>query len=363
MKKIHLLSIASAIALTACTSEDVINVGPQSNTIAFKNVVNKNTRALDSGNFNQFFVYGFYIKGNDLNTRFNIFTDTPVSKTGNDWSSAISRYWVAGANYSFYAFSCENKDIAGRYGGASLGLNDGVFRINYTCHTDDGNSHDLIFASATGIQGQVKDNPAVPLQFKHILSKVSLKFVSDFPEGYQVEISDISISDFENMGTFTADLNANSEGVWDAVKYDDNTINRYTLTALNGNITSSDRDNNGNYIFSPVETSACYMIPNNYNAGAGGDNPVKIKFKIRLINPKLAVGSQTVASNTLVGSWHPKWRQGTHYVYTVHLSGNEAGMEKIAFNVGMNDWNNPGTDNTPETINITLDYVIQGASE
>ncbi|MDE5886116.1 MAG: fimbrillin family protein [Muribaculaceae bacterium] len=359
MKKILLSSLTCALALSACTSEDVINEGPQSNSITFKNVVNKNTRALDSGNFNQFFIYGYYTKGNDLNTRFNIFTDTPVNKTGDSWNSAISRYWVKDATYSFYAFTCENNDIAAKYGGASLGLNDGTFRINYTCHTDDGNSHDLLFASSTGIVGKLKDNPPVPLQFKHILSKVSLKFVSDFPEGYQVEITDISISDFENMGTFTASSNGSSEGTWDAVKYDENNLNRFTLTALNGNITSSDKDAQGNYIYSPVETSSCFMIPNNYNAGAGGDNPVKIKFKIRLINPKLGVGSQTVASNTLVGSWHPKWRQGTHYVYTVHLSGSEAGMEKIAFNVGVNDWNDPGTDNTPETINITLDYVIE----
>ncbi|MDE6755034.1 MAG: fimbrillin family protein [Muribaculaceae bacterium] len=358
MKKILLSSLTCALALSACTSEDVLDESPQSNAITFKNVVSKNTKALDKESFNQFFAYGYYTKGNDLNTRFNIFTDTPVTKTGDGWTSAISRYWVAGATYNFFVFSCENNDIAAKYGGASLGLNDGVFRINYTCHTDDGNSHDLLFASATGIEGLLKDNPPVPLDFKHILSKVSLRFVSDFPEGYQVEITDVSISDFENMGTFTASSNGGSEGTWDAVKYDENNVNKFTLTALNGNITSSDRDAQGNYVLSPVETSSCFMIPNNYNAGAGGDNPVKIKFKIRLFNPKLAAGNQTIASNTLVGSWHPKWRTGTHYVYTVHLSGNEAGMEKIAFNVGVNDWNAPGTDNTPETINITLDYVI-----
>lgn len=88
---------------------------------------------------------------------------------------------------------------------------------------------------------------------------------------------------------------------------------------------------------------------------------MKIKFNIRLINPTL--GNQTIASNTLVGSWHPNWRQGTQYVYTVHLSGSEAGMEKIEFNVGVTDWNNPDSDNVPEKINISLDYVLTTASE
>lgn len=357
MKTTLLSLVACALALSACTSEDMLSVGPQSNAITFKNVVNKNSRAIDSDNFSKFFVYGYYIKGNDLNTRFSIFTDTQVTKSGDYWSSAINRYWVEGGTYSFYAFSCENMDIAGRYGGPSVGQTDGIFRINYTCHTDnDGNSHDLLFASATGIQGKYKDNEAVPLQFKHILSKVSLRFVSDFPEDYLVEVSDISISDFENMGTFVANTNGGSDGSWTGVKYDDNNAKAFTLATTNGNTTASNKDAQGNYINPPIETTSCFMIPNNYDA-AGGDNPVKIKFKIRLINPKLAEGSQTILSNTLVGSWHPKWRIGTHYVYSVHLTGTEAGMDKIEFNVSVSDWNEPADDNTPEKINISLDFA------
>ncbi|MDE5842768.1 MAG: fimbrillin family protein [Muribaculaceae bacterium] len=364
MKKILLSLITCGLTLASCTSEDVVNEGPQSNAITFRNVVNKNTRSIDTGSFSQFFVYGYYTKGLDLNTRFNIFTNTPVIKSTDGWSSAISRYWVDGANYSFYAFSCENVSMSPKYGGPSIDQNDGTFRINYTCHTDElGNSHDLVFASATGIQGQRENNLPVPLQFKHILSQVSLQFVSDFPEGYQVEISNISISDFENMGTFTANKTGNSEGTWSGVRYDDTNAKSFTLNALNGhNITASDKDAQGNMLYPPVETSSCFMIPNTYDA-AGGDNPVNIHFNIRLINPNLGAANQTIASNTLIGSWHPKWRQGTKYVYTIHLSGNEAGMDQIKFDVGVTDWNNPDTDNTPEKINISFDYVLTPNAE
>ncbi|MDE6810787.1 MAG: fimbrillin family protein [Muribaculaceae bacterium] len=359
MKKTLLSLVACVLALSACTSEDVLKEGPQSNAITFRNVVNKNTRSLDSDNFSQFFVYGYYTKGSDLTTRFNIFTNTPVSKSADGWSSAIRRYWISGANYSFYAFSCENVTMSPKYGGPSVDQSDGTFRINYTCHTDElGNSHDLLFASATGIQGKDDGNLPVPLQFKHILSKISLRFVSDFPEGYEVEISNISISDFENMGTFTANKNSNSEGTWTGVKYDETNAKSFTLNALNGkNVTGSGKDKDGND-YAPIETSSCFMIPNTYDA-AGGDNPVNIHFNIRLINPNLSEGNQTIASNTLVGSWHPKWRQGTQYVYTIHLSGNEAGMDEIKFDVGVSDWNNPDTDNTPEKINISFDYMLE----
>lgn len=355
-----LISLATcALALTACTSGDVLSEGPQSNTIKFKNVVNKASRSIDSESFSKFFVYGFYKKNNDLNTRFNIFTDTQVSKTSEGWASAINRYWVEDATYSFYAFSCENLDIAPKYGGPSVGQKDDIFRINYTCHTDDrGNSHDLVFASATGIKSKKENNEAVPLQFKHIMSKVSLQFVSDFPEGYRIDITNISISDFENMGTFVANTNGNSEGEWTGVKYDANNTNTFTLTAKNGvNTTGSDKDENGNNILPPVTTNECFMIPNTYDAIIG-DNPVKIKFNLRLFNPTFPEEQQTIIANTLTGSWHPNWRQGTQYVYTVHLSGNEAGMDKIEFNVGVSDWNDPESDNTPENIHITLDYVL-----
>lgn len=358
MKKLFLSFAVCALALSACTSEDVINEGPQSNAITFKNVVDKNVRALTSETLSQFYVFGYYTKGADLNTRFSIFTDTPVTKSGDTWSSSISRYWVKDATYSFYAFSCENKDIAAAYGGPSVGQNDGVFRINYTCHTDDDTSHDLVFASSTNVTGKEKDNDPVTLQFKHILSKISLRFVSDFPEGYEVQISNISISDFENKGTFTASKNGHSEGSWGAVEYDDKNAKSFSLNALGSDITGSGKDLSGkDYV--PVETSSCYMIPNNYNAGVGGDNPVKIKFDIRLLNPSLAETNQTILSNTLSGYWHPQWRQGTQYVYTIHISGNEAGMDKIDFNVGVSDWNDPTSDNNPQKINIALDYMIE----
>lgn len=357
MKKSLLTFAICALTLSSCTSVAIDDEGALSNTITFTNVVNKPSRAMDGATFNQFFINGYYTRGNDLNTRFNIFTDTQVSQIGGVWSSAISRFWVSGATYSFYAYSCENSKIDAKYGGPSVGMTDGIFRINYTCHSTGGSSHDLIFASATGIVGKESNNLPVPLAFKHILSKVSLQFVSDFPDGYKVEISDISISNFENMGTFVADQNKNSDGIWDpqSIKYDDNNPKSFSLTTIGSNITGSGLD--------PVLTSACYMIPNNYNSGAGGDNPVIISFKIRLFNENLSSGNQTIVSNTLYGSWHPKWRMGTQYVYTIHLAGNEAGLDKIDFNVGLANWNDPEADNNPEQINISLDYQIATASE
>lgn len=347
-----------ALALSACTSEDVLKEGPQSNAITFRNVVDKNSRSLSSESFGLFYVYGYYTMGADLNTRFNIFTDTPVTRSGNDWTSAINRYWVNGALYSFYAYSCENKHIAPNYGGPSLDKTDGTFRLNYTCHAEGGTSHDLIFASATEILGKESDNLPVPLQFKHILSKVDLKFISEFPEGYYIEISNISIENFQNTGTFVANKKSVSDGTigeWTNKGYDGNQPNNFKLNTVGNSSTTL----NG----TPIQSSECYMIPHHYIPTSTKDNPVKIQFNIKVSNPNLPAGNQTIVSNTLVGTWHPNWRTGTQYTYTIRISGGSAGMDEIKFGVGMDDWNNPGDDNAPEEIRISLDYKLDPAAE
>lgn len=347
MKRSFLTLVACALMLSACTSEDIINEGPQSNEITFRNVVDKNSRAMTSDNFGLFYVFGYYTLGNDLNKRLNIFTDTPVTRSGNDWASAISRYWVEGANYSFYAYSCENKHIAPNYGGPSVDKVDGTFRINYTCHAEAGTTHDLIFASATDVLGKEVGNEPVPMQFKHILSKVDLSFISEFPEGYTVEISNISIENFQNTGTFTANKKSVSDGTlgsWGNVDYDMNLPNKFTLNTKGNSTTTVGA--------APISTSECYMIPHHYEPSNSKDNPVKLQFNIKVINS----ANQTILSNTLVGSWHPNWRMGTQYTYTIRLTGGAAGMEEIKFGVGINDWNNPDEDNLPEDININIDF-------
>lgn len=354
MKKSLLTSAVCVLALSACTSEEVLNVSPQNNAITFENVVNKSSRALTSNNFGLFYVYGYYTQGADLNTRYNIFTDTPVTKSeDNKWSSAINRYWIDGAIYSFYAYSCENKHIAPDYGGPSVDKSDGTFRLNYTSHSEGGISHDLVFASATEVVGKETGNQPVPMQFKHILSKVDLSFVSEFPEGYTIEISNISIQNFQNTGTFTANKKSVSDGTigsWANVDYDGKQPNTFNLNTKGNSMTTIGAD--------PISTSECYMIPHHYDPANSKDNPVKIQFNIRVFN---TVSGATVVSNTLVGTWHPNWRMGTQYNYTIRLTGGAAGMDQIKFGVGMTDWNNPDEDNTPETINISLDYQLTNA--
>lgn len=359
MKKTLLILAVCGMTLSACTSEDVLKESPQSNLISFRNVINRDTRALDGSNFSLFYVYGYYTRGADLTTRFNIFTDTPVTKSNGTWSSSINRYWVPDANYSFYAYSCENKHVATEYGGPSLGQFDGVFRLNYTCHSENGNSHDLVFASSTDVIGQEEDNDPVALQFKHILSKVDLNFVSDFPVGYDIEISNISISQFQNTGTFTANkksVDDSTLGSWGSVDYDSKSTNSFTLNTLGNSITTNTGDINNPA--APVRTSSCYVIPHHYTTA---DNPVKIQFDIKVTNKTFEGEDKTILSNTLIGTWHPNWRMGTYYTYTIRLSGGAAGMDEIKFGVGIDDWNNPAEDNKPETIQISLDYKVEKA--
>lgn len=84
MAKRYLLIAASALALTACSSEEVIDdVAASRNQIRFENVVNKPSRAvkdLDMNSLLQFNVFGFYTMPEDETHAHEVFNNVAVKK-------------------------------------------------------------------------------------------------------------------------------------------------------------------------------------------------------------------------------------------------------------------------------------------
>lgn len=67
---------------------------------------------------------------------------------------------------------------------------------------DDHHQHDLVFAKATDIAGKATGNEAVKFSFKHILSKLNVTFVNEYPADYELTISDVKVSNVRNKGKF-----------------------------------------------------------------------------------------------------------------------------------------------------------------
>lgn len=180
MRKHLLFLAAGALALTACTSEEILDETTSSrNVIKFENAVNKHTRAdLTSSTLNHFNVFGFYTKaatGGEGEVTDLVFYNTPVkfvdSTTGwvyydKNTDQTFQRHWTDGAKYYFYAYSCGNQDISEEtsYGiGYNMDMANRKFEIlNYQC--DDNHQHDLVFAYKNGID-PLTNNASVSLQF------------------------------------------------------------------------------------------------------------------------------------------------------------------------------------------------------
>ncbi len=348
MKRNLFFFALGALALTACTSEEVVeDVAKKQNVIGFENVVDKLSRAddLTSGTLKQFNVFGFYTTPDNAKVAVEVFNDTPVEKqSGGTWAyKDKDRYWVPGAHYYFYAYSCGSiAKLNSDYGQFSIDLArtdltaaDRTFNItNYLC--DATHQHDLIFATNTGatetdafagILGKEKGNGLVSFQFKHLLSKVKAQFTSDFPTDYTVEISDVSLENIRNIGDY------NSNGGW-------KNVSRLEEGSPYVFLLDTDYvDEEGNNPIKPVKTIAgqdpavtntAFVLPFTYNGEDATettpDTWVYLKFTLTVYNK-----GEKILVKELTGKFNPSWIEGYSYTYNVVVSGSTANLQVIAF--------------------------------
>lgn len=322
--KRYLFSLAVGITtLVACTSEEVINVNyAQSNAIGFDNVVNKNTKAVEGDlsitNFDNFFVYGYYTK-EGMTTPIQIFNGVSVKKGKNttsgkdEWTYDGVRYWIPKCTYFFYAYSCADIALTTEKGRPTLTLTnensvDGraLAIMSYLC--DGTHQHDLVCAENESIVALDNNNKEVSMKFGHALCKIKAVFTTDFPEGYKIKVSNVKISEFDNM----ADYNVGT-GVWK---------NHSSVKDPFINLTLKDNENTVTNGSKGIETSEAFLIPKIYK-----DNEwVKIHFTI-----EISKDNNVILQRNINGAWSPNWEKAHIYKYSINISGSAAGVEPIVF--------------------------------
>lgn len=334
--KRHLFSLAvSIMTLTACTSEEVVDVSPtQGNAISFENVVNKNTRAVEgdltSKTFDTFMVYGYYVK-EGLTTPIQIFNGVPVIKKDNKWTYDGVRYWVPKCTYYFYAYSCGDIALSTGKGNPAMTLTnetsvDGraLAILSYLC--DGTHQHDLVSAENESIAATDKNNKEVSLSFGHALCKIKAVFTTDFPAGYQVKISNVRISEFNNI----ADYNVGT-GIWSKFKTENAPFVNLSIDE-NKNILTNAQG-------SKVETSEIFLIPKIYDA----TEYVKLHFTI-----ELSKDGEVVLERNINGTWSPNWEKARIYKYNINITGSSAGIEPIVFAASQSLSGNEAWDTSTE---------------
>lgn len=352
MRKYLTIFAVGALALTACTSEDVVD--ENRNLISFENVVNKNSRAavdLNATTLNKFNVFGFYTMPGHATVANEVFDDVLVTKTQTGWTvaKADERYWVKDAKFYFYAYSCganpldtekygkfklDMSNDPGEDGEVGMPASERLLKIEgYVC--DWSHQHDLVFASNTGatdedqyagITGLESGNMPVSFQFKHILTKIGARFTSRFPSEYEVRIKNVTVDNIRNHGDYNPvdgwTKVTRPQGIPFVNLLDNNSENPQIISVING------RDSKDKQLY--VDTDAAYVIPTEKdNLTTTLDNiTVSINFTIDLY-----FGDDFVLTRQLSGTFTPVWKEGYSYLYNIELSGSTTGLQVITFTV------------------------------
>lgn len=342
MKRSYFFLALSALALSACTSEEVVDVGVQKNPIGFENAVLKQSRAgdqaltgdLTNATFDKFLVYGYYTMKEQANNPIQVFSGDAVTKRADGtWAYTNTRFWVPDANYCFFAYSCGDIALANQYGtvGLSLNVSESERQMtisNYRC--DQTHNHDLIIAQARNMVGQAitetnkTPNAKVALKFEHVLTKIDAVFTSEFSGEYDVVIKDVKIVNFRNMGSF-----ASNATKWTA----DREVNTSTGAIIPAEIQLPFAGGEGvataalgNRAEKKAYTGSVYMIPYSYS-----QNDVQIVFSLDLYKGSEHTQANFVMGRNMTGTWSPKWETGKYYTYNIRLTGTVANLQPIVF--------------------------------
>lgn len=353
MAKRLFLLVAGALALTACTNEEVIDdVAASRNVIKFENAVNKLSRAKDltTVTLKQFNVYGFYtVPGIDSHAH-EVFKDEDVKNEGTGWKYTNTRYWIPEATYYFYAYSCGSvSKLNTDYGTFKLDTEnkenekklakDRPLKINgYLC--DFTHQHDLIFANSK-VEATAATNSAVSLEFTHILSKLQAKFTSNFPEEYTVVISNVQVKNIKNQGNYSYAIGGSNNG-WAEQKIKEGIPYVYLLNTKGEGLAETETADSEISVTSkdanPAKSNTAYVIPCAYTAETG---TVTISFDVKVMlgndqvfpapDNKNEGTSKTITLAT--NEFAPEWKEGFSYIYNIAIGPDDIKLNKISFTV------------------------------
>ncbi len=318
-----IVSAACVAVLSGCSTSEVIDdVKSEKTVIGFETHMNKNSRALDNSNFRTFLVFGTYSTSSSSQPVQVFFGDRVTKGTDGVWKCSTTRYWTPDNYYDFYAYSCDNDDIDLAETGHSAMNGKYLNLLDYTI-TQGHCDHDLVYAAATGEHRPAHEDGVTPepvsLAFKHILTRLKFTFTSEIPgDNYTVKISNVKLVNFRNTGNFLGSSQSWTEQARSGGRP------AISLTIPNGGIIQSPENGEAKRI--SLSTEPVYMIPFSYS-----DANVQIEFDFSIEAPNSGGTMQEVMRNHIIGTWQPNWVKGYSVNNKITLTGNDTGMDAIAF--------------------------------
>lgn len=356
MKK-TLLAILATVAMVACSNDEIVReAAPEA--IGFDNAfVNNSTRSVNDPSysntnlFKNFAVYGFVEDA-------VLFKGTKVAKDGSvsngelkqDWKYAGTQYWIAGANYDFYAVAPFNGNWTIKTGTtpASTGA-----QISFT--NVDG-TQDLLYSGIVERQGVANNNAAVAFTFKHILSRVKFSFENGYnASAATIRVRDIEITNAFKTGEATLAVdNATTTDVDETVVWDNQADGASDFVISFGSATGLESTTDvkeaavAEYAFGKtVEShSERLLIP--------GSKEWNISFVVDLLVSGEVIKAYSHTAKATI-ALKPGMSYDIKAVITAENIDPNHAQEPIEFTATMTDWTDATTEN-----NATVDTIQQG---
>ena len=190
MKSKYLAVALSAVALTACNNEDVLEVN-QGRGISFQVATEASTRAqaTTTNSITEFKVWGF--TGNPAQTLMN---GIKVSKADGKWSYGDAIFWPE-SDVDFYSVS--PSDVAG------VNITSSSQKITgFTVNTDQSKQVDLLYAVNKDEKKEEHEASDVHINFRHALSQIIFK-AKNTNNNLKVSIKDVKVVNVVKGGDFT----------------------------------------------------------------------------------------------------------------------------------------------------------------
>ena len=342
MKKYFIMAVAVLASLTACQKDPeqiIVNDG----TIKFMSV---QTRGLDETPIvnietfkkeKSFVVYGFMKneKGNVMeNTLWETgvypkFETSSTSKYVDQWVVSPEKFWADAKYYNFYAFYNQGEN--------SVTANSALTVVEFDGGIDA--TTDFVAASNCEIRGQVANAP-VQLNFKHQLSRVTIKFVNLFnDENNRIEVTNIIVK-APTAATFTYTAPATAGEATVAVT-DNTTVvevpfdvqgEKNAKLTVNGIAANSEEYLSGN-------TTYKYFVP----------STEKVSYKMSChVDFITKVGKEEIVTGKDYEVTLPEWEYKANESYEFTANVYDA-VNPITFNVTVTDW---PTDTDAGDVNI-----------
>lgn len=361
MKKI-LIALCAVATLASCTKNEVLSYDKEA--IGFDNAfVDNSTRSVETPGyskerlFDDFAIYGF-VEGA------SVFNGIEVSKGGDitnnelkntDWKYAGTQYWIAGANYDFYAIA----PFTGNWAKTADPTQEGV-TITFT---NNNGTQDLLYSGIVERVGAASNNAAVALTFNHILSKVKFSFKNGYnASSATICVRDIKITDaYETAEAALAKDNAQTPDVNETIIWDNHSGaveiafgNATTVAAYATDVYSDDSNNPNNnlaeYDYAYNTTVESYyerfVIP-------ASEKEWNISFIVDLL-----VSGQRIQSYNHTAKLTTAFEPGKAYDIAATITATnidpDHAQDPIEFTATMNDWT------TAENKNATVDTIQQG---